>query len=79
MRCIANDVDDGDPSVPRTEKTTAQDCILLSPRNQVYHDPQSSQVTSVCVLMWSWGDGMYCIMGIEGIWKNKKEQRFKSI
>lgn len=48
MRCVANDVDDGDPSVPRTEKTTAQDCILLSPRNQVYHDPQSSQVTSVC-------------------------------
>uniref|UniRef100_A0A3P9BIK5 Somatostatin-like receptor F_48D10.1 n=1 Tax=Maylandia zebra TaxID=106582 RepID=A0A3P9BIK5_9CICH len=41
-------VHDGDPSVPRTEKTTAQDCILLSPRNQVYHDPQSSQVTSVC-------------------------------
>lgn len=48
MRCVANGVDDGDPSAPRTEKTTAQDCILLSPRNQVYHDPQSSQVTSVC-------------------------------
>ncbi|XP_026025990.1 somatostatin-like receptor F_48D10.1 isoform X2 [Astatotilapia calliptera] len=45
MRCVANDVDDGDPSVPRTEKTTAQDCILLSPRNQVYHDPQSSQIS----------------------------------
>lgn len=45
MRCAANGVDDGDPSAPRTEKTTAQDCILLSPRNEVYHDPQSSQVT----------------------------------
>ncbi|GLD62460.1 somatostatin-like receptor F_48D10.1 isoform X2 [Lates japonicus] len=43
MMCKANGVDDGDPSAPRTEKTTAHDCILLSPRNQVYHDPQSSQ------------------------------------
>lgn len=49
MRCKASGVDDGDPSAPRTEKTTAHDCILLSPRNQVYHDPQSSQVVSVCV------------------------------
>lgn len=49
MRCKANGVDDGDPSAPRTEKTTSNDCILLSPRNQVYHDPQSSQVTGLCV------------------------------
>ena len=48
MRCKASGVDDGDPSAPRTEKTTAHDCVLLSPRNQVYHDPQSSQVVSVC-------------------------------
>ncbi|XP_016536224.1 somatostatin-like receptor F_48D10.1 isoform X1 [Poecilia formosa] len=48
MRCAANGVDDGDPSAPRTEKTTAQDCILLSPRNEVYHDAQSSQVASLC-------------------------------
>ncbi|CAG5929070.1 unnamed protein product [Menidia menidia] len=46
LRCAANGVDDGDPSAPRTEKTTAQDCILLSPRNEVYQDPQSSQVTT---------------------------------
>ncbi|XP_026215474.1 somatostatin-like receptor F_48D10.1 [Anabas testudineus] len=45
MRCKANGVDDGDPSAPRTEKTTSNDCILLSPRNQVYHHPQSSQVS----------------------------------
>ncbi|KAM4584714.1 somatostatin-like receptor F_48D10.1 isoform 3-T3 [Odontesthes bonariensis] len=45
MRCTANGVDDGDPSAPRTEKTTAQDCIQLSPRNEVYHDPQSSQIS----------------------------------
>ncbi|KAM4750170.1 somatostatin-like receptor F_48D10.1 [Anableps anableps] len=45
MRCAANGVDDGDPSAPRTEKTTAQDCIPLSPRNEVYHNPQSSQIS----------------------------------
>uniref|UniRef100_A0A3P9MTA6 Somatostatin-like receptor F_48D10.1 n=1 Tax=Poecilia reticulata TaxID=8081 RepID=A0A3P9MTA6_POERE len=45
MRCAANGVDDGDPSAPRTEKTTAQDCILLSPRNEVHHDAQSSQIS----------------------------------
>ncbi|XP_041840176.1 somatostatin receptor type 5 isoform X3 [Melanotaenia boesemani] len=45
MRCTANGVDDGDPSAPRTEKTTAQDCVLLSPRNEFYHDPQSSQIS----------------------------------
>ncbi|KAF7223720.1 somatostatin-like receptor [Nothobranchius furzeri] len=45
MRCAANGVDDGEPSAPRTEKTTAQDCILLSPRNKVCNDPQSSQVS----------------------------------
>ncbi|XP_037546433.1 somatostatin-like receptor F_48D10.1 [Nematolebias whitei] len=44
LRCAANGVDDGDPSAPRTEKTTTQDCILLSPRSEVPHDPQSSQV-----------------------------------
>lgn len=51
MRCKASGVDDGDPSAPRTEKTTAHDCVLLSTRNQVYHDPQSSQVlcVSACV------------------------------
>ncbi|KAM9314799.1 somatostatin-like receptor F_48D10.1 [Pholidichthys leucotaenia] len=45
MRCAANGVDDGDPSAPRTEKTTAQNCILLSPRNQAYHDARSSQIS----------------------------------
>nr|XP_020451952.1 somatostatin receptor type 5-like isoform X1 [Monopterus albus]XP_020451953.1 somatostatin receptor type 5-like isoform X1 [Monopterus albus] len=45
MKCKSNGVDDGDPSAPRTEKTTAHDCILLSPHNQVYLDPQSSQVS----------------------------------
>lgn len=49
LRCTANGVDAGDPSAPRSEKTTAQDCMLLSSRNQVYHDPQSSQVTCVRV------------------------------
>ncbi|KAM7010136.1 somatostatin receptor type 5 isoform 2-T2 [Tautogolabrus adspersus] len=44
MRCKASGVDDGDPSAPRTEKTTAHDCVMLSTRNQVYHDPQSSQI-----------------------------------
>lgn len=44
LRCAANGVDDGEPSAPRTEKTTTQDCILLSPRNEVLHDAQSSQV-----------------------------------
>ncbi|XP_038127764.1 somatostatin-like receptor F_48D10.1 [Cyprinodon tularosa] len=44
LRCGVNGVDDGDPSAPRTEKTTAQDCILLSPRNDAYHDLQSSQI-----------------------------------
>ncbi|XP_029014993.1 somatostatin-like receptor F_48D10.1 isoform X1 [Betta splendens] len=46
MRCKANGVDDSDPSAPRTEKTTSHnDCILLSPRNQVHHDAPSSQVS----------------------------------
>ncbi|XP_074485077.1 somatostatin-like receptor F_48D10.1 [Sebastes fasciatus] len=45
VRCKANGVDDGDPSAPRTEKTTAHDCVLLSPRNEAYHDPQSSQIS----------------------------------
>ncbi|KAA8595130.1 hypothetical protein FQN60_012265 [Etheostoma spectabile] len=31
VRCKVNGVDDGDPSAPRTEKTTAHDCIRLSP------------------------------------------------
>uniref|UniRef100_A0A665UA73 G-protein coupled receptors family 1 profile domain-containing protein n=1 Tax=Echeneis naucrates TaxID=173247 RepID=A0A665UA73_ECHNA len=50
MRCKANGVDDGDPSAPRTEKTTAQDCVLLSPRNQVYHDSQTltTPTSSAC-------------------------------
>uniref|UniRef100_A0A3P8SYW5 G-protein coupled receptors family 1 profile domain-containing protein n=1 Tax=Amphiprion percula TaxID=161767 RepID=A0A3P8SYW5_AMPPE len=45
MRCNANGVEHGDPSAPRTEKTTAHDCILFSPRT----DAQSSQVNCVCV------------------------------
>ncbi|KAK2919267.1 somatostatin-like receptor F_48D10.1 isoform X1 [Channa argus] len=45
VRCKANGVDDGDPSAPRTEKTTAQDWVLLSPRNQVNRDPQISQIS----------------------------------
>ncbi|XP_013886195.1 somatostatin receptor type 5 [Austrofundulus limnaeus] len=45
LKSSVNGVDDGDPSAPRTEKTTAQDCILLSPRDELYHDPQSSQVS----------------------------------
>ncbi|XP_062296887.1 somatostatin-like receptor F_48D10.1 [Scomber scombrus] len=45
MKCKANGVDDGDPSAQRTEKSTANDCILLSTHNQVYHDPQSSQIS----------------------------------
>ncbi|XP_044203481.1 somatostatin receptor type 5 [Thunnus albacares] len=47
MRCKTNGVDDGDPRAPRTEKSTANDCILLSTHNQVYHDPQSSQVLQI--------------------------------
>ncbi|CAL9700617.1 unnamed protein product [Knipowitschia caucasica] len=43
VRCQTNGVDDGDPSAPRTEKT--QDCLLLSPRNQVYHHPQCGQIS----------------------------------
>lgn len=49
MKCKANGVDDGDPSVQRTEKSTANDCILLSTHNQVYRDQQSSQVLQVGV------------------------------
>ncbi|XP_076004170.1 somatostatin-like receptor F_48D10.1 [Genypterus blacodes] len=45
MRCKTNGVEDGDPTAPRTEKTTAHDCVLLSARNQVYQDPQSSQIS----------------------------------
>ncbi|XP_034095155.1 somatostatin-like receptor F_48D10.1 isoform X1 [Gymnodraco acuticeps] len=45
VRCKTNGVDDGDPSAPRTEKTTAHDCVLFSQRNQAYHDPQSSQIS----------------------------------
>lgn len=57
MRCKASGVDDGDPSAPRTEKTTAHECVLLSPRNQVYHNPQSSQVAySVCLCI---GNGFF--------------------
>lgn len=53
VRCKTNGVDDGDPSAPRTEKSTAHDCVLFSQRNQAYHDPQSSQVrcASVCILL----------------------------
>ncbi|KAM9856949.1 somatostatin-like receptor F_48D10.1 [Aulostomus maculatus] len=43
--CKANGIDDGDPSAQRTDKTTPNDCALLSPHNQVYHDPQSSQIS----------------------------------
>ncbi|KAG7485416.1 somatostatin-like receptor [Solea senegalensis] len=42
MRCKANGVDDGDPSAPRSEKTTAHDCIMLSPRNQISPHPPAS-------------------------------------
>lgn len=51
VRCKTNGVNDGDPSAPRTEKSTAHDCVVLSPRNQAYRDPQSSQVLRlyVCV------------------------------
>ncbi|KAM7418769.1 hypothetical protein PAMA_016072 [Pampus argenteus] len=42
MRCKANGVDDGDPSAPRTEKSTANDCILLSPHNQISPHPPGS-------------------------------------
>ncbi|KAK1886665.1 Somatostatin receptor type 5 [Dissostichus eleginoides] len=45
VRCKTNGVDDGDPSAPRTEKTTGHDCVLFSQRNQAYHDPQSSQIS----------------------------------
>ncbi|KAK5866298.1 hypothetical protein PBY51_020499 [Eleginops maclovinus] len=45
VRCKTNGVDDGDPSAPRTEKTTAHDCVLFSQRNQAYHDPQNSQIS----------------------------------
>nr|XP_046234387.1 somatostatin-like receptor F_48D10.1 [Scatophagus argus] len=44
MRCKASSVDDS-ASAPRTEKTTAHECVLLSPRDQVYRDPQSSQIS----------------------------------
>uniref|UniRef100_A0A8C6WRM0 G-protein coupled receptors family 1 profile domain-containing protein n=1 Tax=Neogobius melanostomus TaxID=47308 RepID=A0A8C6WRM0_9GOBI len=45
VRCQVNGVEDGDHSAPRTEKTTtAQDCLPLSPRNQVYCNLQCSQV-----------------------------------
>ncbi|XP_072318943.1 somatostatin-like receptor F_48D10.1 [Eucyclogobius newberryi] len=41
--CQANGVDDGDRSAPRTEKnTTVKESLFLSPRNQVYHQPQIS-------------------------------------
>lgn len=43
-RCKACVVDPGGPGAPRTEKTTTQDCIMLSPHNQVYHEPQTGQV-----------------------------------
>ncbi|KAL6110412.1 sstr5 [Pungitius sinensis] len=45
VRCKTNGVNDGDISAPRTEKSTAHDCMVLSPRNQAYRDPQSSQVS----------------------------------
>lgn len=49
LRCNACGVDPGEPRAPRTAKTTTQDCVMLSPANQVYQDPQSSQVP----LMWT--------------------------
>lgn len=42
VRCKA--VDDGDHSAPRTEKSTAQDGLMLSPRDPVYRKHRSSQV-----------------------------------
>ncbi|KAM8878340.1 somatostatin receptor type 5 isoform 2-T4 [Spinachia spinachia] len=45
VRCKTNGVNDGHPSAPRTEKTTARDCMLLSPRNQAHRDCESSQVS----------------------------------
>ncbi|XP_074521528.1 somatostatin-like receptor F_48D10.1 isoform X2 [Halichoeres trimaculatus] len=53
MRCKTNDADDGN-GAPRTERTTAQDCVVLSPRNQVYQDPQSSQVLPVYLSSAPW-------------------------
>uniref|UniRef100_A0A3P9H7L1 G-protein coupled receptors family 1 profile domain-containing protein n=1 Tax=Oryzias latipes TaxID=8090 RepID=A0A3P9H7L1_ORYLA len=44
LQCTASGVDDGDPSAPRTEKSTAQDCILLSPQNEVHCHLQNSQI-----------------------------------
>ncbi|XP_024115583.1 somatostatin-like receptor F_48D10.1 [Oryzias melastigma] len=44
LRCTVSGVEDGDPSVPRTEKSTAQDCILLSPQNEMHRHPQNSQI-----------------------------------
>ncbi|XP_029950835.1 somatostatin-like receptor F_48D10.1 [Salarias fasciatus] len=45
LRCSTNGVDDGDPNAARSEKTTANECILLSHRDQVYQGPQSSQIS----------------------------------
>ncbi|KAG7281910.1 hypothetical protein CRUP_002968, partial [Coryphaenoides rupestris] len=43
--CKTNGVEDGDPSAPRTEKTTTHSCPFLSARNQAETtlDPQCSQ------------------------------------
>lgn len=43
-RCRGCGVDPGDPSAPRAAKTATQDCVVLAPHNQVYQDPQTSQV-----------------------------------
>lgn len=44
VRCKGSGVDEGDHSAPRTEKTTAQDGVMLSPRDPLYQDHRSSQV-----------------------------------
>ncbi|XP_075896781.1 somatostatin-like receptor F_48D10.1 [Nelusetta ayraudi] len=45
LRCKGSVVDDGDNSAPRTEKTTAQDGLMLSPRDPIYQDHRSSQIS----------------------------------
>ncbi|XP_028303992.1 somatostatin receptor type 5 isoform X2 [Gouania willdenowi] len=44
-RCSANCVDDCDVNAARSEKTTGNDCIILSSCNQVYCGPQNNQIS----------------------------------
>lgn len=43
----ANGVEDGDPSVPRTEKTTTHDSVLMPRNNDFNGHVQGSQVQSL--------------------------------